>query len=527
MNIKNDLTGLTRGLSKNRAGRVILYTFIFGLLAHGILLFNKLSWHDDIVHGYMLLSIHKPIAMGRWFRAFLARVVAWCFGDVNLSLPLFNGAFSIFFIACAAWLVIETFKIEDKRFQAALCGIMVAFPVVTSIFAYMFTAPYYFLALFLSVAGVYIASRGGTWLRVLLASGCICLGLGTYQAFFAVPVSLFVLLIVFDIVDGEFPTVPQLLKRGFYYLGVCVAAMAEYLVLWKVSMALDHYPTTDYEGFSAIGQSKLHNYIHAILRAYRSFFQSYESDFENLFPMKIKYLQWLIVALCLVCAAVLIVRVFRKKKLQGLLLALLLLALPLCLNLIYLMAATTPDSTMHTLMFYGQTMLYVFLIGAAQRLRPEGKRAGRALYGVSLFLVLALACSHLYFDNACYLKAQMAQQQTISNLTVLVSQIKSVEGYNDKMPVCLVVKAKRDATATVSSWYDDIKIKPYDNYYLLMPHHFSEGRNLRNTLKNLCGFSPKYVSAAPFKDLEEVQQMPDYPDAGSIRVIDGTIVVKI
>ena len=41
-----------------------------------------------------------------------------------------------------------------------------------------------------------------------------------------------------------------------------------------------------------------------------------------------------------------------------------------------------------------------------------------------------------------------------------------------------------------------------------------------------CGFTPVSADSKDFENLPEVQEMPSYPDSGSIRMIDGTLVVK-
>lgn len=41
-----------------------------------------------------------------------------------------------------------------------------------------------------------------------------------------------------------------------------------------------------------------------------------------------------------------------------------------------------------------------------------------------------------------------------------------------------------------------------------------------------CGFNPEIVDEEAYADLPEVQAMPHYPEAGSIRIIGDTVVVK-
>lgn len=46
-------------------------------------------------------------------------------------------------------------------------------------------------------------------------------------------------------------------------------------------------------------------------------------------------------------------------------------------------------------------------------------------------------------------------------------------------------------------------------------------------IDNWLGFSATCVDAEPFEVLKEVKNMPSYPDDGSIKIIEGTVVVKL
>ena len=45
-------------------------------------------------------------------------------------------------------------------------------------------------------------------------------------------------------------------------------------------------------------------------------------------------------------------------------------------------------------------------------------------------------------------------------------------------------------------------------------------------MKQWTGYSPIVIDAAPFSELDEVKEMPSYPDDGSITIINKTVVVK-
>ena len=109
-------------------------------------------------------------------------------------------------------------------------------------------------------------------------------------------------------------------------------------------------------------------------------------------------------------------------------------------------------------------------------------------------------------------------------LTELTAQIKSLEGYSDELPVALIGQIFNDKTNTAGS---------------LIGNRFTIGGKSESNAsaytmqwfwREYIGFTPDYVEG---KELEEIAQkqetvnMPCYPKDGSIKIIDGTVIVKI
>ncbi len=45
-------------------------------------------------------------------------------------------------------------------------------------------------------------------------------------------------------------------------------------------------------------------------------------------------------------------------------------------------------------------------------------------------------------------------------------------------------------------------------------------------MQNWCGYKPNVVDAAEAGNASEIESMPNYPKDGSIKVINGVVVVK-
>ena len=104
---------------------------------------------------------------------------------------------SLFFIALAAMLLVGIFQIKHKVYAVLIGAYMAVFPVVTSTFAYMFTAPYYFFGAMLMAYAVYLVRKNKY--GMILASVLIAFGMGIYQANIGVATAFFIIVLLCDV----------------------------------------------------------------------------------------------------------------------------------------------------------------------------------------------------------------------------------------------------------------------------------------------------------------------------------------
>ena len=167
--------------------KLILYsTFLWGIFAHGMMIFNKFSYHDDAG----LFEYGLTYSLGRWMLGLIGDFVTFLFGSGYYSVPLFYGIFTIAFIAGITMLLVDLFEIENKWLIIGLSGVMVAYPAITSTLGYMFVAPYFLFGTMVGVFGVCLACRSRKWYEVaagLFLTGC---SVGIYQAYIPIYVSV-------------------------------------------------------------------------------------------------------------------------------------------------------------------------------------------------------------------------------------------------------------------------------------------------------------------------------------------------
>ena len=121
----------------------VVSVIVFGLLAHNYMFTNKLPNYDDMG----ITGFGATFRLGRWFLWVLGSIVYHL--DFSYSLPWINGIVSLVFIAVSAALLVYIFNLKNKLSIILISGMLVVFPSWTSTFFFMFTAPYYSLAVFL------------------------------------------------------------------------------------------------------------------------------------------------------------------------------------------------------------------------------------------------------------------------------------------------------------------------------------------------------------------------------------------
>lgn len=487
---------------------------IWGMLAHGMTLFNKYSLYED---PSQLFGVGATYISGRWMLDILHRMEVFFLGG-SFSLPLVNGLTSILYLGLAACLLVWVLSVKRPAAVIAIGAISVTSPSVTGTFGYMFTAPHYALGTLLAVLGAALICKRRKWYNLVGGAVLIACAIGIYQA--TVPIALCVFLFSFiqQVSAGETASLKAYLLRILYFLAACAGFMAIYFTVNKLYLLGMNAELLQYQGIDTMGRLPIGTYLRRTLGAYKNFLFPDRESSACMYPGGMLYLYWVIGALTALGSLILLFRRARRAPIAAIFLLIPMGLIPMAVNFIYVMC--DPESV-HSLMVYSHVLLFVYALWLAEQLQPEPRKLLN--YGGTGLCVLVLLLCSLYvrFDNICYLKAQLVQQQTISYCTTLVTQIKSTDGYTDAMPVAYVsLQSKEDASVKVNEKLDGVNIIPYVDTEDML-NNFA----IRSFIENFCGFAPETDPSA-YADHPEFQEMPCYPDAGSIKIIDGVVVVK-
>lgn len=492
-----------------------------GLWTHVYMFTQKLPNHDDIRH---MFSATYGTASGRWLLPTLLKL------DGHFSLPWLIGTLSIVFIAIGACFVVEALGIRGKLAGAAVAAVMVTFPVVPATFTYMFTAGAYAIALALACAGAYYAVRGKLFSAILLM-----LSLAIYQGYLGFAAAVIACAWVLELLRGALSPESISSKEVLRGLGRTALGFLGGLALYFVSVKITTLwvPLTDYKGINEMGRLSLADIPGRIYEAYIQYRIFYIKDIYGAHagPMKA------IFAVLGISVAVQLARMLwgaRKNRLSLALACVGLLLVPLAGNLIYLMAS---KAEVHLLMMYGMAAVLILPIALSERVDEEAdpQRDENALLPLlpllaqwGIVLSIAATCfNYAVFSNTVYLKMDIAQTQAQMYSERLLASVERVEGYQRDFPVYLIGFADGSVNPNPTPELDAVMgagIMDMTEY--LTAYSYNEFVRIYFGFSNTICFQycedVHRVAALP-----EVQQMPHYPEAGSIRVIEDRVVVKL
>lgn len=498
-------------INKNLLKTILCSAAVWGLAAHGMMLFNKYSYHDDIA---AFNGVGTTFPSGRWMLYYLNILTYNIFGGRHYSIPFFNGAITLLCIAAIVYLLMDGLHIQAKTPAILLCGVMITFPSVTETLFYMYTAPYYYFASLMGVVGAWLFHQKKCIRTALVCIILMACSVGVYQSNISVCTCALLLFMLDDIYRSATDW-KYFWKTVFFNAAICVGFMALYLLINQIILKVINVSLLAYQGIGSFGKTSFINYIRRILRAYKSFFL----PDEYMAPFHARYAY----ILCMVAAVLFVVIVLYNMAHQAprkvWQITLVLAVFPLSSCIIYVM---TDYANVYSRMNFGQSFTFVLLIWFAAHFQGAQKMQ-RFLRNAALLLTGVLAVLYIRYSNICYLRADVIQSETISYYTTLITQIRSTEGYTDGTPVVYIGEYSKEDKSMVgiTDRFDSLAVTPHDGGLLLLNDYM-----WKEMMAFWCGFSPELGDAAEFDGNAEVASMPCYPDQGSIRCIDGKIVVK-
>ena len=510
---------------KDKIGISERYAFISalmtGFLTHSFIFYNKISYADDSSHYFNLGSTYTS---GRWGLGVIEKIKEGL-GLQSYSSSLINGLGSIFLLALFAMLLVRLLDINKPLYAVLVGAYIVVFPTVTSTFAYMFTAPYYFLSALLMILAAYQA--GKSWWGIMCAAMFVCFGMGIYQAYFCLAATLFVMKLIVEAKDNTF--VKNIQKAVRYFIALAMGLIG-YFVANKFFLFITETELGGYQGLNSMTNISLGCIMEGVVNAYKSLPQLKATDFVGISHTGlIQDMYHICFIITLVVAVVYLILLYKKYDLWNALYGTVLFAMaPLAIGLIFVMTVS-PGAYIHTLMIYSFVVIPIFPIMLVNVLEIECvKESLKCVFGwiKNAVIIVTFIMILFYFrlDNLAYLKAEYQQENAQAYFTTVLSEIKGTDGYSDAYPVVFLGNLDgMDSSIKTPHEFNEIKLQGYHTNMNEFISYFAGVKFLRQH----CGYAYEHPSdMREIYDSEYIRSMPCYPEDGAIQVIDEVVIVK-
>jgi len=493
-----------------------LSIFLWGILAHGMTMFDYLAHHDDIA---VLTGFGRHyVSVGRWFTSFLALLEKHVITTSNTIYPLPYCLFSVFFLGLLSCFLIYFFNIRKLLYCVLISCVLVVYPTVTSTFGYLHIAPYFMLSAAMAAGGSILCCRKGYNWHTVVGIILMVLSIAIYQAFIPFMLSIFLLFIVKEIIDNPEMDSNRIVSYAckLCISFICVSVL--YILSLKMSLIIAGVELTSYKGANNWNTNILDHILRIPIAYYNFFIIDNRLSFVGLefFKGQEWYNVFLFIFLGLI--ANIVIHIYKVKKTNAIFLVAIFCVLPLAICSIYVLC---PIEVIHTPMLYSNVLVFVFFLFLLEKVHIKHKALSRVVKGACVIVFSILNIIFIKFDNACYMKAIFNKQRAISYFTTLITQIKSTKDYTDEMKVVFIndnfIKDKN-----IVNEFSYIQLSPYWG----MDHYLNDYVWFLYMVR-WCGYQPQLANKKDFENLSQVRSMPAYPDFGSIAVINNTVVVKL
>lgn len=472
------------------------FTLFMGLAAHMFMLTNKISFGGDISG---IFEKGATYISGRWG----LELIKWLMPDI--SMPWFNGLFSLLLVSLAVCLIIDLFRIESRIMQLLFGALFICFPAQSATLCYMFTCAPYGLSLLMAVCAVYIFEKWHNKLRWPVSALLIIFSCSIYQGYFAFASSFCVIIMLKELMDKR--PVAEVFRHGVLMLCMLLLSVALYGITVPVAAKLAGLPVLD-----AINDEQ------SILLRFAVSYSAYLKTFIKGYFGYVNTGASMLAHLLLVAFAAVLAACDQLKKLDVRRVGLLCLCLflfPLSCYCIYLLS---DNGYIHSLALYPFSSVYVLMMVIFEKYLLPQQRCRKLLVTGAMTVIIF---SNILFANQLYFQTWLQFESMRDFYTTMIATVTQTEGFDESVKIAVV----GDAPAMRRDFEQYFELSGFQHPSNSIIHT----EHVEGFINNCVGYDLPYASTdeiAMLSENEQVQAMAVYPYYGSVKRIDDFIVVK-
>jgi len=545
---------------------IFLTVFLCGLLCFWLACISGFQHPDGINEGlFEYKSIDWEISCGRWMIPILNALTR------NIVIPPLYVAIYLAFIALSLIMLSRHLGITNNLFLITLACLMTANPNVIGHLQFMFTTQIYSFALLTSTIFIVLVPQKKLY-KNSLAVLCMAISMGCYQSYIGYAAAGCALTLMISLIDGE--EIKTIVANAVRYVLCAGMGATIYMLCLRIAMAIRDidYASTRMANGTGITKEQL---IKATRRCYRLTWEYFADKTLDRF-----YLNGVSAVILLGLAVYVLIMIYKRsdKSITDRLFrifacVILIITYPIACFVFHLI---TPGEGVHELMMYQLVFFYVMAFALAGKVTTltsgdimgDGKSdhpvAGKstlidasnseksiantgkiinasnpgkyiASNGASIIITAALLLSTwgivwTYFiaSNATFRCYQLDYQNAISKTQIVMSQIYQMEGYTPDTKMVIVGEPDN---SDLENYYQMYRYAVLTGSGRIIYHGMhGQLHHWPQFIRTSIGTEVQWVSEEEYLsviDNHEFEEMSLWPSSGSIKKIDGIIVVKM
>lgn len=476
---------------------------------------NFVTNHDDVAERYHLG--YNQTASGRWLLPVINKIT---FFSLNSSWVV--GIFVAIILSLSIVVLIDVFEIKDRFSFFISSFVVLSYPIITSWLLYAWMAVGFVFGLAMSVIALKLIKIGFDMQRnyiishitiVSIASICLCLSLGCYQAFVCIYISGVWWILMRQSISEKHSN-KHYIKNMVYSLLPFLVGYIIYDIVLDYKLLTGNMNLTSYQGIAEGLNITITGVLEGIWLAYKNFFSYYLS--EEFFVFKyIKYINFimLIYVTFQIVKEILCSKVSAIRKTWAFILF---VSSPIFINSIYLL--TQGRASVYSCMEFAYIVPYIVAIYYIDKSVLKGAKTIRVFSGL---LVGIFIFSNFMICNRAY--ANQAYNMTITTqfYNRLAMRVESIDGFTPETKVYFADPIIKGAKPEIIGLLDTTDKNGYLVNSRGVIHAF---------LRDYCALNINMLyddnEINKIKETDEYKQMGEYPENSSIRFIGDVLVIK-
>lgn len=447
----------------------------------------------------------------------------------NIVSPILATLISSIFLGISVILVIDILEIKNKFLKYLIALVFTVAPNISAALSFFYCSDAYMLGMLLAIIPVLIIRKSKNKNFPILVGGLlIALAMGMYQTYLSVTMVLCIATLIIDILNKK--ETKEIFISLFKYMTMGIIGIILFYLISYITIILKNLQVSAYNGADSIGFATLLNIFNLLPESYQSFFNYFFNDKilpNTIWNTNLFYIVIFSVALISILYIIIKEKIY-KNIVNIILICIFIIISPVCFGIIEIIV---PDVNIHILMACSMIYIIPIFLKIIEML-PKTKKTWILKYFI-IVCTIGITWNYTWQDNASYIAIKSMQNQAESTVLKLVTRIEQLEGYNPQMPVLFLGGLENNSYLSRKNTQIEAK-KLFDRTWGFIANNstiwWGNLDSWRKILYEYIGVNMNLVSEWECTDIfntEEYKNMKYYPEKGSIKIINNTVVVKL